>query len=257
MTAGAFIDRPARVATPDRFLVLWQSEQSRGYHRVGELTRDHEGYRFRYLPQARSTEGFRAFASLPDFDREYRSAHLFAMFANRVMTPRRESYDAYVRSLGLDGPRPEPFEVLARTLGTRATDPVQLLPVPQVDEQGVLSFYFLVHGSRYVDADASQLAAVSSGDELYLAPEDDNDVSAVAVLVGREPRPTRTRALGYVPDALAPLVREVLASQAPVHVAAEHVNQPATGRVFDHMRLLVRFDALVPEGVDVDAALPD
>ncbi|MDH4116918.1 MAG: hypothetical protein OEW30_05940 [Acidimicrobiia bacterium] len=35
------------------------------------------------------------------------------------------------------------------TLGTRATDLVQLFPVPTNDAQGLLSFYFLVHGSRH------------------------------------------------------------------------------------------------------------
>jgi hypothetical protein len=255
MTVDALSTRPARVATPNRFLVLWQSPSDRSYHRVGTLERDTEGYTFHYLPGAQGTSGFEAFAGFPDPDVEYRSEELFPMFANRVMTPRRDNYDAYVQSLGLSDARPEPFEVLARTLGTRATDLVQLLPVPTIDAQGLLSFYFLVHGSRHVDAEAERLGRLQPGDDLYLAPEDDNEVSPVAVLVDSQPQPTRDRALGYVPDVLAPLVRALLASGTTLRVVAEQVNLPTAGHVSDHMRLLARIDAIAPDGFDVDAAL--
>jgi hypothetical protein len=87
---------------------------------------------------------------------------LFATFANRVMPP-GEGYDRYVQSLGLASALPEPFEVLARTLGTRATDHVQLLPVPRANAAGVLSLYFLVHGARHVDPDATRLSSSTSG----------------------------------------------------------------------------------------------
>lgn len=255
MSVDALATRPPQVATPHRFLVLWQSPSDRSYHRVGTLERDAEGYSFQYLPGAQSSAGFERFAGFPDLDGEYRSEELFPMFANRVMTPRRDSYDAYVQSLGLRDARPEPFEVLARTLGTRATDLVQLLPVPTVDPQGLLSFYFLVHGSRHVDADAERLGSVKSGDDLYLTPEEDNEVSPVAVLVDSQPQPTRDRALGYVPDVLAPLVRALLASGTPLSAVAEQVNLPAEGHVSDHMRLLARIDAIAPDGFHIDAAL--
>jgi hypothetical protein len=93
------------------------------------------------------------------------------------------------------------------------------------------------------------------GDDLYLAPEDDNEVSPVAVLVDSQPQPTRDRALGYVPDVLAPLVRALLASGTTLRVVAEQVNLPTAGHVSAHMRLLARIDAIAPDGFDVDAAL--
>lgn len=256
MTAEVLAAAPERVATPHRFLVLWQSPGDRGYHRVGTLERDDSGYRFRYTPGARSIPGFEGFASFPDFQSEYRSPELFATFANRVMTPRRDNYEAYVQSLGLTDARPEPFEVLARTLGTRATDLVQLLPVPTIDGHGLLSLYFLVHGSRHVDPTGEQLATLRQGDELFLAPEDDNVASTVAVLVGDRPHPTRDRSLGYVPDVLAALVRALLATGTPLRATAEQVNQPSASHLPDHMRLLVRLDALAPDGFDVEATLP-
>lgn len=256
MTTDMLAAAPARVATPHRFLVLWQSPEDRSYHRVGTLTRDASGYRFRYTETAETVAGFSGFVSFPDFHAEYRSVQLFATFANRVMTPRRDSYEAYVQALGLTDSRPEPFEVLARTLGTRATDLVQLLPVPTVDDHGILSLYFLVHGSRHVDPTGAHLAHIDSGDQLYLAPEDGNPVSTVAVLVGSGPEPTPDRALGYVPDVLGRLVRDLLVSGASLRAVAEQVNRPSDGQLPDHMRLLVRLDAVLPEELDIDATLP-
>ncbi len=256
MTADLLASAPERIATPHVFIVLWQSPSDRVYRRVGTLTRDSDGYRFRYTPAAASIEGFHGFASFPDFAVEYRSDELFATFANRVMTPRRDSYDAYVQALGLHDARPEPFEVLARTLGTRATDLVQLLPAPTIDKHGLFSIYFLVHGSRHVDPAATQLGRVHNGDQLFLAPEEGNPVSPVAVLVGSELDPTPARALGCVPDVLGELVRALLASGAPVRATAEQVNNASQGQIPDHMRLLVRLDAVPSEGFDLDATLP-
>lgn len=256
MTVNLLDAAPPQVATPDRFLVLWQAPEDRSYHRVGTLQRDENGYIFAYTANASTVSGFLGFASFPDFESEYRSPTPFPTFANRVMTPRRDNYEAYVRSLGLGQTRPEPFEVLARTLGTRATDLVQLMPVPVVDVHGLLSFYFLVHGSRHVDPDGARLARLRPGDRLFLAPDADNPVSGVAVLVGDAPQPVRESALGYVPDALATLVHRLLAMGTEHRATAEQVNQPASSHVPDHMRLLVRFDAVVPDGFDVDSALP-
>lgn len=254
MTQVAAASIPSEVLTPDRFLVLWQDPETRCYQRVGYLERDGAGYSFRYEPGARELEGFTGFAEFPDWSATYRSQALFATFANRVMTPRREGYERYIESLGVPGPRPEPFEVLAVTLGARATDNVQLLPMPRRNAGGALSLQFLVHGARHVDPDATLLAGVEAGDTLYLASEPDNPHSPLAVLVGPNPGPTRDSALGYVPDVLAGLVGQLL-HDYPIAVTAAHVNRPTDEPVPDHMRLLVRLDAVVPIDFDPDALL--
>lgn len=254
MTELTVVSSLGGVATPDRFLVLWQDPDSRRYHRVGSLERDEVGYSFRYEPTARALTGFAGFAEFPAWNEGYRNETLFATFANRVMTPRRESYERYVESLDVAGPHPEPFEVLARTLGTRATDHVQLLPVPRRNAAGSLSLHFLVHVTRHVDPDASRLSRVEAGDTLYLAQESGNPESPVAVLVAASPEPTRNAGLGYVPDVLTGLVRRLMEGY-PVVVTAAHVNQPNGGAAPDHMRLLARLDAVVPDDFEADSVL--
>jgi hypothetical protein len=53
---------------------------------------------------------------------------------------------------------------------------------------------------------------------------------------------------------LAGLVLALLESQS-VQVSAAHVNLPADGPIPDHMRLLARLDAVVPDDFNAEALL--
>jgi hypothetical protein len=171
--------RPA-TGTPSQFLVLWQHSETRTFHRIGLLDRSDWGYRFGYEPQVRQVAGFDPLVNFPDLDRVYESVDLFPVFANRVMTTRRDGYADYVSALGL-GPTPEPFEVLARTLGARATDRIQVLPLPEVSPEGRLQLVFLVHGIRHVDPTGVRVAGLHAGDPLFVAAEDDNPVNLLCL----------------------------------------------------------------------------
>ena len=92
------------------------------------------------------------------------------------------------------------------------------------------------------------------GDALHLVAEPDNPRSPLAVVVGSPPAATRDVVLGYVPQALAGLVLALLESQS-VQVSAAHVNLPADGPIRDHMRLLARLDAVVPDDFNAEALL--
>ncbi len=253
MTATALEGHLPDLAAPECFMVLWQDPQTRLHLRVGTLSRVGGEYAFHY--ERTLPPGFPGFPSFPDVEQEYRSPHLFPLFANRVMTPRREGYAHYLHSLGLAGESADPFEVLARTLGARATDRVQVVPIPNLTPDGVVSFRFLVHGWRYVDPHAERLRHVRPGDRLELVPEPGNEVSERAVLVGPESTRSRDDALGYVPDALTPLIHELWRVNAVYRVTAEHVNLPGTSSVADRMRLLARLDALCPEGTEPTSVL--
>lgn len=238
------------IDAPRRFLVLWQHPQTRAFHRIGLLSRSPQGYRFGYEPTVEGIAGFAPLANFPDTASEYESVDLFPVFANRVMTTRRDDYAHYVAALGL-GPSPEPFEVLARTLGTRATDRIQVLPLPDAAPDGHVQLVFLVHGIRHVDPDGMRLAQLSAGDPLYLAPDDNNPANQQALLVGAHPGATRLTALGYVPDVLVVLVRELMATDPRLSVQVERIN-PRAGLLPESMRLLARLDAAV--GADFDTA---
>jgi hypothetical protein len=240
--------RPA-TGTPSQFLVLWQHSETRTFHRIGLLERSELGYRFGYEPQVRQVAGFEPLLNFPDIDRLYESADLFPVFANRVMTTRRDGYADYVSALGL-GPSPEPFEVLARTLGARATDRIQVLPLPDASLDGRLQLVFLVHGIRHVDPTGLRVAGLHAGDPLFVTAEDHNPVNPLAVLVSDRPAASRDTSLGYVPDALTTLVRRLIAESTELDLRVERLN-PEEGLLPDSMRVLARLEARMDADFDV------
>lgn len=158
----------------------------------------------------------------------------------------------YLGLLGLQGGEPEPFEVLARTWGTRTTDRIQVLPIPRVGPGGHLQTRFLVHGGGHVDPDGHALRRVHVGDRLQLRhePQNPEDENAVLVLrMGEEER------LGYIPRPLAPFIHALWRAHVEPVVIAEHINLPGARLVSNRMRLLARLEVQVPAGFDVEAAL--
>lgn len=240
---------------PEAFLVLLQDETTRAYRRIGRLSRDRQGsFEFRYdaaAPDIVRRLGRGPLVEFPKWDEVYRKATLFSTFSNRVMTPRRDSYREYYEMLGFKSP-PDPFEVLARTLGSKSSDRLQVLPVPRVSDDGVLSFAFLVHGGRHVDPDFEHLRRIHEGDAVFLSPEAANAVSPVAVLVGSQPGTSRETALGYVPDPLGAFIHALIAHSSDLNATAVHINLPVDGsaQFNDHLRLLVHVAAVV--GADFD-----
>lgn len=237
------------------FLVLRQDPDSREYRWLGVLSRRDEEYVFRYTPKAANDDALRPLPGFADRQVEYRSTGLFATFANRVMTPRRDSYRHFLNMIGLDQQLPDPFEVLARTWGTRATDRIQVLPVPRVDTNGQLLTRFLVHGGGYVDPDAQALRRLQPGDPLALVAEPGNANDPLAVLVCTPQTGVPDDRLGYVPRPLAPFVHALWAEGAGIKVVAENINLPEDELASNQMRLLARLEAVVKPDFDVMAAL--
>ena len=120
---------------------------------VGTLTRratgDGNSYRFVYLKAAEQFDGFRCLPGLPDLHRVYESEHLFAVFRNRLMPRSRPDYGDFVRELDLEE-ETDPFEVLIRSEGWRATDRVEVFAHPERMPDGALTTLFFVRGIRHL-----------------------------------------------------------------------------------------------------------
>ena len=107
---------------------------------VGVLTRSstEEGdrYRFVYLKAAEGFEDFECLPGLPDIRRVYEADYLFPVFRNRLMPRRRPDYEDYVGRLGLNS-NADPFEVLLRSEGRRATDRIEVFAHPVRGADGI------------------------------------------------------------------------------------------------------------------------
>lgn len=235
--------------TARRLVVTWQHPDERLIEPIGLLEYDGQRYRFGYISHALNVNGFRPLLGFRDLYARYVSNELFPLFAQRVMDPRRPDYQRYVRRLGLDEDA-TPWEQIARSQGRRQGDTIQLLPEP-VNEHGVITGRFLVHGIRHVpgrfrmldgravQVDSEQveaaLATLRPGDALGIASEPGNEVNSLALMVVAR----RVTPVGWIPNLLLEDMHRLMA-RADVSVVAEHVNGPDAPW---HLRLLARLTA--------------
>lgn len=212
---------------------------------VGVLTQQETSggrlYRFVYLKAAEQFSGFESLPGLPELRRVYESETLFPVFRNRLMPRSRPDYGDFVQRLALDT-ETDPFEVLIRSEGWRATDRIEVFAHPEREADGALTTLFFVRGVRHLDGASEAVSVVRVGDTLELADEPGNPVNPRAILVN-----SRTgQQVGWVPDCLLDMVHE-LRSRTDVQITAEHVN-PDTSP--PHMRLLCWLRAPWPEGYE-------
>jgi hypothetical protein len=232
-----------------RLVVTWQHPDRRLIEPIGLLEYDGQRYRFGYIRHALDVEGFRPLLGFGDLHARYASDELFPLFAQRVMDPRRPDYQRYVRRLGLDEDA-TPWEQIARSQGGRQGDTIQLLPEP-MNEHGMITGRFLVHGMRWVSGQSrmldgravqvgseqveAALAVLGPGDVLGIAKESGNQVNSLALMVMAQ----RVTPVGWIPNLLVQDMH-LLMARADVSVAVEHVNGPDAPW---HLRLLTRFTA--------------
>lgn len=217
-----------------RLLVTVQESDTRKYRSIGFLDCSPSAYRFTYLSSAYDRHGFRPLPGLGP-DRMVESAHLFPLFADRIMSPRRPDQPHMMTSLGLPA-NAAPFEVLARSGGRRVGDLLELVEVPVPDQVGRIELTFLVHGVRYAGAEATAaIDRLKPGDQLRLVPDPGNPKDAQAIAVEQSVR------LGFVPRPLTDLARELMAG-SDHRLTVERANDASAGF---HMRLLVTLTGTV------------
>lgn len=222
--------------------VTWHSKTpSPTWGPVGRLDFIDGLYRFIYTRGAMMLSGFQPFEGMPKLDQVYESHELFPLFKNRLLTPSRPEFRAYLTwsDFNPDNP-PEPLLLLARTQGLKRTDTVQLFPCPSPDSRGCFVNYFFVHGIRHHLPNAGPvLGQLAAGDRLELRPQPQNpkDPNALAVFAHGVP-------LGYVPRYLATDTKRLI-EECPteeVRLFVQRVNPDAPMQ----QRLLCRLEACWP-----------
>jgi hypothetical protein len=240
-----------RASVARRLAVAWQHPATRQISPVALLEFDEVTYRFFYIRNAATVEDFRPLLGFSDLYRTYESPHLFPLFAQRVMDPRRPDHSRYVHRLGLQDDA-SPWEQMTRSGGRREGDLLQLFPEPEVHGDGSVSCSFLVHGIRHVpesnardgygrrvtgEAMASQLARLRTGQALELLRDLRNPVNNRAVITATpEHFP-----LGWVPNLLLDDLY-AFSDEAPetLHVSVQQINDQDAP---PHLRLLAHLTA--------------
>lgn len=226
--------------------VAWRSPDPSGgqWGTVGRLEQASDGYRFVYTRGAGTLAGFQAFPEMPQLDAIYECDELFPVFANRLLSPSRPEYKAYLTWGGFDPDNPpDPIALLAVTQGFRATDQLELFPCPSRTAEGFYVNKFFLHGVRHMPPTAqSRINGLKPGERLVSEPEDTNPYDRNAVAVFTEGDHVQ---VGYVPRYLAREVRELCGQCHPsfVELEVERVNARAPLQ----QRLLCRMTACWPE----------
>lgn len=215
--------------------LAWQDQDgTREWFPVGRLDADvaHSRYRFRYTAgaeRARAERGFRLLTEFPDLTEDYRADRLWALFTNRVLTPRRPDFEVYLQNLGLPEGTVDPVEILSVNGGRRITDSYEVFPKIDKQPDGSFSCRFFLHGWRYVsEAAAGRLDSLGPGEQLTVALELTNPVTGIAVQV----QTSDYVVLGWAPRYLVLDLTSAVA-EAPSDYSAKVVRvnpQPAPSR---------------------------
>lgn len=230
-------------APQERSLFVSWRDPIGSIHPIGLLVRrsgpEGERYSFAYLKMAEKLPELEPLPGLPDLHRRYDNEHLFPVFANRVMPRSRPDYDLLASRVDLSGDA-DPFEVLARTGGRRATDRIEVFAGPRRTEDDQSCALFFVRGIRHVEGAVEAVATLQRGDQLRLVDDPDNRFNDRALII----RISDGRQVGWVPDYLVDHVHELRdRNRKDPIVEVEHVNDET---VAPHMRLLCRLQAPWP-----------
>lgn len=147
---------------------------------------------FAHLKLVEQLADFEPLPGLPDLHQRYDSPRLFPVFANRVMPRTRPDFDLLAARVDLGGVA-DPFEVLARTGGRRATDRIEVFLAPERSADNQSSVLFFARGIRHVLGAADAVAALQVGDRLVLADDSGNPTTDVPLSSGP---PTGNRSAG-------------------------------------------------------------
>lgn len=227
--------------------VAWQDPETRRYTPVGRLAqivgdRCDDCFEFVYIAAALDAQsrGFLPFLSFPQVDGLYRGRELFPMFANRLLPATRPDYSEYLEQLGLSAATTSPIQILSRSGGRRATDTLELFPLPVFEPDHGYRTWFWSHALRHINPLAlDRISELSSGERLYVLHDIQNPVDPLALALRTEDRVI----VGYMPSYLLDDAHTLTQTCESCEVFVDRIN-PAPAPI--QQRLLCRLQSCWP-----------
>ncbi|MFA5865734.1 MAG: DNA-binding protein [Phycisphaerae bacterium] len=215
-----------------KLYLAWQDPTSRCWHPIGRLTFDGKIYRFVYTKgacEAQSKCNFQPLVSFPDLNKIYEGEDLFPSFSNRVLSPSRPDFGDFVQWLNIPEDKDDPFALLARSGGRRATDTLEVFPCPEPDENGQYHIHFFVHGLQYLPPPSQErVSRLKPGEVLLMAYDFQNPYDNLALMLRtNDASPGDRYIVGYCPRYLKMDMLTILNScSVQPKVLVERVNLP-------------------------------
>ncbi len=180
----------------NELILSWKNSTTHMWVPVGRLKFQNNHYFFQYTKGAQTSKEFQPFEKMDNLNKIYESEELFPLFKNRLLQKSRPEYSEYLDWLDVSKTEMHPMEELALTGGVRATDSLQLFPMP-IENNGYYEVKFFSHGIRYLASSYIERAnKLENGDKLYIMKDIQNPHDGYALTLRTEDPP---ELVGYCP----------------------------------------------------------
>lgn len=225
-----------------KIILAWRTPKNGQWIPVGLLQLKNNKYIFEYTKGTKQSNEFVPFGLMKELHNSYESEELFPIFQNRLLPKSRPEYSAYLNWLGFENGKVSHLEELARSGGIRATDSLQIFPVPEKVD-GKYEVMFFSHGIRHLPPNyIERVNHLNQGNTLYLMRDIQNNFDSLALAL-RTDDPIEI--VGYCPKFFVQDFDRLIKVNGPdkvsVTIAKINLNSPL------QFRLLCKFRTPWPE----------
>jgi hypothetical protein len=186
----------------NKLILTWKNSKDAIWIPVGILEYRDNQYYFKYTDNIKKVKNFIPFGKMSDLNKTYVSEELFPIFKNRLLSKSRPEYEDFLRWLDIDKSLNHELLELSISRGIRATDELQLYPIPQKNEVGQYEVLFFAHGVSHINkTHFERLHQLKPNDKLLLLKDVQNEIDPHALVLRTRDKPIEL--LGYCPSFFA------------------------------------------------------
>ncbi|ORU91328.1 MAG: hypothetical protein A6F72_01905 [Cycloclasticus sp. symbiont of Poecilosclerida sp. N] len=218
-------------------ILSWQATKNEQWFPVGRFAKQSNVYSFVYTKGAKKAKenGFIGLASMQNFDTKYYYEDVFPLLKNRILNKSRPDRDEFLKWLEIESEDSD-FEELAKTGGIKATDNLQLFPVP-IKENNRYTVSFFAQGISHLTRKTQlRIEQLKKGEKLYFCADLENPQDKNAHLL-RTDDPVEM--VGYCPKHFAKDFKRLFdLSKESFNIEVQRVNKDAP----EQLRLLCKIN---------------
>ena len=211
----------------NKLVLSWRNPDTRTWLPVGILEFKNEQYIFHYTNGAKA-DNFVPFGQMQDKTEKYISDSLFPIFKNRLLSKSRPEYSDFLNWLDIDRNINNEILELSRSRGIRATDDLQLFPIPEKNNEGKYEVIFFSHGISHIsESYVKRLSSLKKNDSLLIMKDIQNEVDSFALMIRTKDEPVEL--MGYCPAFFAKDFNKLLElnGDKKVNIYVHKINEDA------------------------------
>jgi len=180
-----------------KLFLAWRNPKTRTWLPIGIIEHKNNMYYFQYTKGAENND-FQTLGQMTDLRKTYTSESLFPILKNRLLAKSRPEYEDYLNWLDIEKDNSNDLLELARSGGIRATDDLQLFPMPEKTKTNKYEVLFFSHGISHISENyINRLNSLKKGDSLLLMKDIQNQIDTDALVLRTSDDPVEI--LGYCP----------------------------------------------------------